>query len=37
MILLRLEGLEGKYCDITGGQDKYRYGESGLAGSLSSP
>lgn len=28
MILLRLEGLEGKYCDIDGGQDKYRYGES---------
>lgn len=28
MILLRLEGLEGKYCDIDGGQEKYRYGES---------
>jgi type VI protein secretion system component Hcp len=28
MIMLRLEGLEGKYCDIEGGQDKYRYGES---------
>ena len=28
MILLRLDGLEGKYCDIQGGQEKYKYGES---------
>lgn len=28
MILLRLDGLQGKYCDIEGGQEKYRYGES---------
>jgi Type VI secretion system effector, Hcp len=25
MILMRLDGVSGKYCDITGGQNKYQY------------
>jgi type VI protein secretion system component Hcp len=30
MILLRLDGIEGKFCDITGGQDKYKYGHENV-------
>lgn len=26
MILMRLDGIEGKFCSITGGQEKYHYG-----------
>jgi type VI protein secretion system component Hcp len=30
MILLRLDGIKGKFCDIVGGQEKYQYGHENV-------